>query len=245
MIPTGRILCALTFLVLPGAAWAQSSSDPPRNELRAMAEDALNGRLVDIPLGPMTVTHKAERAIHLASICGHDPLPLGSVVVIASAVRAGLVGLRMEEDSNRSTAGIIRDLGLAQMLVNRTRRIVVTATDAGRAVDVTAALPAGRRIANCIRVRQGKFSVTDLTIRPAHGRDGSQYRIVSAKYDAQWTPEYRAMGVDRTRYADAAVLGMLVHLDPADGRWERLDWTVRSATTREPLTFRVGRVVYY
>lgn len=245
MTPIRHAIWILAFLLQPVVAWSETPPDPPQNELHAMAEEVLNGQLVDIPIGRMTATHVSPTP---QTICGHAILPPHGVSALAHAQKAGLVTFEIKGvPANRKLASLISELMMAVALHNIVRELVVTPTDAGRSADVTPRLPAAERIANCIRIAKGKFTAREMTIRPAHGASTTvnpQYRIVEGLYDARWSPEYRAMG-SALSYPDQQRVGMLLHYDADSGRWKRITWQTKNLGTRAPMTFRADRFTFY
>jgi len=244
-----RAIGCLTFLLaflVPLAAARAEQPEPAQDDLRVLAEGVLNAQLVDIPTGRLTAAITQDYLQDFDSICGHDPLPRGhSVLILAHAQEAGFITLQLEGIS-RTPVGIIHELLGAQQVPGMTRHVIVTETDAGREADASASLPPEQRIANCIRFPKGVFTAGNFEIRPAHGGGTSidpQYRIAVARYDAQWSAPYRAMGEMR-EYPDQAMIGLLVHVDPADGHWKLVKWTTRSVKSREPMTFLVPRTKY-
>lgn len=256
MISAGYLVTTVAAIfMLSVAASSAAPADPSQEELSVLAEEALDARAVDIPIGPLTFSFESmvqSTRRTGGSVCDRNPTPVEAISILQGAYYsaaqngAALIILDIEGvPEGRSPQSKIREL-MSAVPLHLVRHAVVAPTDAGRSADIMATLPAKERIPNCLRIRHGKFIVTDLTIKPAHGKNGMidpEYRIVLGLYHVKWVPEFSTMKISEEYRGlnDQGRLNMLVHFDPVQQRWQQVALKTKGSST----DIRMGTINYY
>jgi hypothetical protein len=216
--------CLLVLDLLPLGARAQST-ELSNAEAKAYLEQVWNSQnITGIPLGAATVI-TGPAGDNRPHTCGNGLLNVGEFYFLKNAESTGLFSVVEEQSSQQFRQG--QSFSWGQMLDATTagvsQKIIIRATSAFRALDVSASLPPEQRQANCLKYRMGTFRITSIVRNELQRRGVTDYRVLFVTYTANWTTEYRQIqAANRVELSDARKAIVLLKQDAFAAKWKLL-----------------------
>ena len=190
-------------------------------DAKAAIEAVWNMGTVNLSIGPHTIVGGPAGG-NQGHACGSGTLNEGEFAFTKQAQAVGLLSITEEESSQQFRQG--QTFSWGQMLDATTagvsQRVIIQPTAMGAAKDISATLPQGLHLRNCLKFKMGSFQITNVVKNEPTRRGITDYRVVFVTYNANWAPEYRqliAQGGGTLSTARKAVL--LFKYDTFNDKW--------------------------